>query len=138
MTVETTQLGPDVWQNRVFTTAPPWVVFDYIADFEKHVDWERELLTVIVLTRQFSGIEGIGADMVARFSARWGPAFQGLPPEVRAAAGGSSGDRPGLFSSPDEIVRHLLEGHPSRGPGPTSLERLKAIIDGAGRGHVSQ
>jgi hypothetical protein len=56
-----------------------------------------------------------------------------LPPEVRAAAGGSSGEWPGLFASPDDVVRHLLDGYPSRGPGPTRLERLKAILDGAGR-----
>jgi hypothetical protein len=205
MTVEINQLGPDVWEQRVFTTAQPTWVFDYIADFQRHVEWERELLTVrplnrrtreylktygtrptgllgrifsrglrvtcvlraverperiawkqyrsrdasgpsgfqklefvitpsgygslIVLTRRFSGIEGIGADVVARFSSRWGQAFQGLPAVVRAAADVSSGDRPGLFSTPDELIRHMLEGHPSRGPGPTSLERLKAILD---------
>jgi uncharacterized protein YndB with AHSA1/START domain len=213
MTVEINQLGPDVWEHRVFTTAPPTLVFDYLADFEKHVEWERELVAVkplnrrtghrggaylktydtrprglvgrifsrglrvtcklseverperivwkqyrshqasgpssfqrlellitpsesgslIVLTRRFSGMEGISVDTVARFSSRWGQALQGLPPEFRVAAGGSKGGRPGLFSTPDEVVRHALDGHPSRGPGPTSLERLKAILDGGGR-----
>jgi hypothetical protein len=184
-------------------------VFDYIADFQRHAEWERELLTVqptgaagggylkiygtrptglvgrifspglkvtcnvkelvrpqrivwkqyrshqasgpnsfqtlelviipsgsgslIVLTRRFHGIAGSGIDIVAGFSSRLGPILQGLPPELRAAAGRSSGDGPGLFSTPDQVVRHALEGHPSRGPGPTSLERLKAILDGRGR-----
>jgi hypothetical protein len=216
MTVEIYQLGPDVWEHRVFTTAPPCGVFDYIVDFERHIEWEHELLTVkpcdgktamagarylktygtrptglvdrffnrghrvtcklgevqrpqrivwkqyrshdasgpssfqgldlivtprgsgslIVLTRRFSGIEGSGADMVARFASRWGPVLQGLPPEVRAAAGRPADDRPGLFSSPEDVIRHALDGHPSHGPGPTSLERLKAILDGDGQRHT--
>jgi hypothetical protein len=209
MTVEINQLAPDVWQQRVSTSAHPEDAFDYVADFGRHVEWERELLAVqpinrrttkylktygarpmglldrmfsrglrvtcavmaaerperiiwrqyrsrdasepssfqklqfvitpsgygslIVLTRWFSGIEGIGADLVSRFSSRWGQVFQGLPPEIRAAAQGSPSERPGLFSTPDELVRQLLEGHPSRGPGPVSLERLRAILDGDDR-----
>jgi hypothetical protein len=209
MTVEVIHLGPDTWEQRVSTTAPPHAAFDYIADFVRHTEWERELLTVrptgtagrgylkiygtrptgllgrifsprlkvtcnmkevlrpqrivwkqyrshqasgpnsfqalelvitpsgsgslIVLTRRFQGITGSGIDMVARFSSHLGPILQDLPPEIRAAAGRSSGDGPGLFSTPDDVVRHALEGHPSRGPGPTSLERLTAILDGGAR-----
>jgi hypothetical protein len=51
MTVELNQLQPDVWEHRVFTTAHPMAVFDYIADFKKHVEWERELQTVQPLNR---------------------------------------------------------------------------------------
>jgi|SRR6516162_309869 hypothetical protein len=215
MIVEINQLGPNAWEQRVFTAARPDLVFDYMADFDRHIEWEHELAsvkplsrrtgttgtkylktydtratglvsrtfgfsrglrvtcivkeidrphrlvwkqfrshqaseasgfqklelvitpsntgTMIVLTRRFSGVEGISADLVARFSSRWGKTFQGLPSEVRAAAGGSPGDRPGPFSTPDEIIRHMLDGHPSRGPGPTSLERLKTILDGGVR-----
>ena len=209
MSVEIYQLGPDVWEQRFVTTAQPNRVFDYIVDFERHVDWEHELMAVepmnrragtaggdylktygtrptslverifasrqrvtctltevdrphrivwkqvrshqavepssfqkldlvitpsapgslIVLTRRFIGIEGTSIDLVARFSSRWGQALSGLPPEVRAAAGASAGDRPGLFSTPDEVVQHALDGHSSRGPGPTSFERLNAILD---------
>jgi hypothetical protein len=39
MTVEINQLQPDVWEHRVFTTAHPTAVFDYIAEFNKHVEW---------------------------------------------------------------------------------------------------
>ena len=186
------------------------MVFDYVADFPRHVDWERDLLSVkvfghgpgvpgakylktygkpakgpvgrmfnrghrvtckvgqaerphrigwrqyrsheaagpssfqqvdfaitpngtgsqIVLTRMFSGNEGISSDMVARYASGFGQLLHNLPPELRGAAGRSAGERPGLFSSPDEIVRHMLEGHPAHGPGPTSLERLIAILDG--------
>src|SRR5262245_45726233 len=216
MTVDIHQLGPDLWEQRLVTTAQPDRAFDYIANFEKHIDWERELVSVkslkgrtgrgakyvktyvtrpagligrifssrlrvtclvreverpwriawkqyrshqasapsgfqrlefvitphgsgslIVLTRRFTGSEAISADAIARFSSRWGRAFQGLPPEVRAAAGSGSGDRPGPFSMPGELVRQSLDGHPSRGPGPTSLERLKAILDGGNRHTVA-
>jgi hypothetical protein len=52
MTVEINQLALDVWEHRVFTTARPTGVFDYIADFEKHVEWERELVAVKPLNRR--------------------------------------------------------------------------------------
>lgn len=84
----------------------------------------------IVLTRMFSGNEGISGDMVARYASGFGNLLHNLPPELRAAAGKSAGDRPGLFSSSGEIVRHMLKGHPSHGPGPSSLERLVVILNG--------
>jgi hypothetical protein len=210
MAVEIYQRGPEVWEQRAGTAATLWTVFDYIADFGMHVDWERDLLSVkvfehrtgvpganylktygtrakgpfgrmfnrghrvtcklrqaqrphhiawrqyrshqaagpssfqqvdfaitpngtgslIVLTRMFSGDEGISSDMVARYASGFGQLLHNLPPELRAAAGRSAGNRPGLFSSPEEIVWHMLEGHPSHGPGPSSLERLIAILDG--------
>ena len=210
MTVEIYQLGPEVWEQKIVTTAHPDLVFDYIADFDKHTEWEHELASVkplnrptgnaaakylktygtlptglvgrifhrglrvtstlkeidrprrlvwqqfrshqasepssfqtvqlvitpsepgslIMLTRRFIGTDGTSIDLVARFSSRWGQAFQGLPPHVRAAADRSSADVPGLFTPPANIIRRALDGHPSRGPGPTSLERLKVILDG--------
>ena len=210
MTVEIYQLGPDVWEQKIFTTAQPDLVFDYIADFDKHTEWEHELASVkplnrptgnggakylktygtrptglvgrifhrglrvtctlneidrprrlvwqqfrshqasepssfqtvrlmitpselgslILLTRRFIGMDGTSIELVARFTSRWGQAFQGLPPNVRATADRSSADLPGLFTAPADIIRHALDGHPSRGPGPTSLERLKVILDG--------
>jgi Polyketide cyclase / dehydrase and lipid transport len=209
MTVHVTQLGPETWQQRFSTTAPPETAFDYIADFQRHPEWERELLSVqprgaagrgylkiygtratglagrifsprlkvtckvkevarprrivwrqyrsgqasgpnsfqklelvitpsksgslIVLTRWFLGTVGSGIEMATRISSRFGPVLQGLPPEVRAAGATSSGGGPELFSMPDEVVRRALEGHPSRGPGPTSLEHLKANLDSGGR-----
>jgi hypothetical protein len=213
MTVEINHLQPDVWEHRVLTTAPPTAVFDYIADFKKHIEWERQLQTVeplnrrmstaggqylktygtaptgfvarifarglrvtcnvtelvrpkriawnqycshsaseptsfqtvdlmitpnqmgslMVLTRRFTGMDASSAELVAMYMPRLDQLLQGLPPEVRAAgsrlAGGSTG-RPGLFSSSDDVVRRVLDGYPSRGPGPTSLLRLNAILDG--------
>jgi hypothetical protein len=186
MTVEIKQVGSDVWEQRVVTAAPATIAFDYIIDFARHVEWERELLRVqplnaqkgeylktygtqptglvgrifsrglrvtcklkeinrpqrivwkqyrshdasgpssfqivdflitpsqqgslIVVTRRFQGLEGITADVVTGFLSRLGPAFPGLRPDA---------------------VQQVLEGHPSRGPGPASLDCLKAILDGA-------
>lgn len=221
MTVEINQLQPDVWEHRVFTTAHPMAVFDYIADFKKHVEWERELQTVqplngrmstagaqhlktygtpptgfvgriftrglrvtcditefvrpkrivwqqycshsasepssfqrldlmiapsqlgsmIVLTRRFTGMDASSAELVALYVPRLGKKLQELPPEVRAAGSrlaGGPGGRPGLFSSSDDVVRQVLDNYPSRGPGPTSLLRLKEILDSGGVRRQSQ
>ena len=48
MVVEIYQRGPEVWEQRAFSAATPWLVFDYVADFGRHVEWERDLLSVNV------------------------------------------------------------------------------------------
>lgn len=215
MTVEINQVRPDVWEHRISTTAHPMAVFDYVADFNKHPEWERELQTVtplsrrgsttggqhlktygspptgfvgrifarglqvtcnvtelvrptrivwtqyrshsasgptsfqkvelmitpsglgslIVLTRRFTGIDASSAELVAMYMPRLAQTLQGLRQEVRAAGSrlaGGAGGRPGLFSASDDVLRRALDGYPSRGPGPTSLLRLKVILDGGG------
>jgi hypothetical protein len=64
----------------------------------------------LVVTRELVGMEGAGADVSAGLAAR----FAGL---------GLAGAMP-----PDVVARQTLDGHPSRGPGPTSLDRLQAIL----------
>ncbi|WP_102145956.1 SRPBCC family protein [Mycobacterium hubeiense] len=199
MSVEINQLGPEVWEQRLITSAPPAVVFEHVADFERHLQWERELLSVrppgrrlatvgaqyvktygtrpasrlgrvfsrgfrvtcvlkvveppqrivwkqyrahdvsgpstfqdvefvvtpsgvgslVVVIRRLRGMEGSSVDLVARFfSSQWGQSLQHLPA------------RPGMFLAPDEYIRRALDGYASRGPGPSSLERLGAVLDG--------
>jgi hypothetical protein len=52
MIVEINQLGPNAWEQRVFTTARPDLVFDYMADFDRHIEWEHELASVKPLGRR--------------------------------------------------------------------------------------
>jgi len=49
MTIEVRQLEHGVWELSFSTGAAVADVFDYIADFTRHVDWEEELLEVKTL-----------------------------------------------------------------------------------------
>lgn len=75
----------------------------------------------IVVLRRLSGIDGSSAELVSRFSARLGDQLRAMAPE------GQAGALPGIGAL--DMTRRVLDGHPSRGPGPTALERLKAILD---------
>src|ERR1700746_2969828 len=52
MIVEINQLGPNAWEQRVFTAAPPDLAFGYMADFDRHIEWEHELASVKPLGRR--------------------------------------------------------------------------------------
>jgi hypothetical protein len=75
----------------------------------------------LVVTRDLVGTEGMSADLVARFSTRLGDVLSALPPD---------GVGPGVRPGAGDLVRRALDGHPSRGPGPTSLERLQVRLGG--------
>lgn len=205
MAVAIRQLGPQVWEQAVTVRAAAPDVFRYLADFERHREWELELQDVrhthgrpgesgaeyvktygeprpgllrrmfspplrvtckvtavdppaarlawkqhvshrasgpasfqnievlvtpsdagsrLVVTRELVGTEGIGVDMVSRFSARLGDRLQAVPPENAEAVGRMMGG-----GRHEDLTRRALDGHSSRGPGPTSLERLQAILD---------
>jgi hypothetical protein len=80
--------------------------------------------SLLVVTRELVGTEGLGVDLAARFSASLGDRLQALRPENAEAVGRLTG---GIRH--EDVARRALDGHPSRGPGPTSLERLQAILD---------
>lgn len=207
MTVEITQLEPDLWQHRLTVSAAPPTVFDYLLDLQRHIDWEPELRAVdvagggpvgngttcvktygppssglfdrifskplrvtyaitavdppsriawkqhvshrasgaagfqrvevritphdsgseLLVLRRLSGMDGSSAELVSRFSARLGDQLRSMAPQ------GEAGPLDGLgagnpFVSGD-LARHVLDGHPSRGLGPTALEHLKAVLD---------
>lgn len=79
--------------------------------------------SLLVVTRELVGTEGIGVDMVSRFAAGLGDRLQAVPPENAEAVARLTG---GLRQ--EDLTRRALDGHPSRGPGPMSLERLQAIL----------
>lgn len=77
----------------------------------------------VVVRRELVGADGMSVDLVSRFSTRLGDRLQGLAPENAEAVGRMVGG-----GRPEDLIRRALDGHPSRGPGPTSLERLRAIL----------
>jgi hypothetical protein len=70
--------------------------------------------SLLVVTRELVGSEGAGVDLASAFSTRFGDRLQALS----AGAPGTAAD----------LSRYALDGFPSRGPGPTSLERLEAVF----------
>lgn len=81
----------------------------------------------IVVLRRLSGMDGSTAELVSRFSARLGDQLRAMAPEGEAGRLGGIGPTTPLVTG--DVTRRVLDGHPSRGPGPTALEHLKAILD---------
>lgn len=84
----------------------------------------RDAGSLLVVTRELVGTEGLGVDLASRFSTSLGDRLQAVAPENAEAVGRLTGG-----NRPEDFTRRALDGHPSRGPGPTSLERLQAILD---------
>jgi polyketide cyclase/dehydrase/lipid transport protein len=198
------QVGPQLWEQAVAVGAATPEVFRYLADFERHREWELELQDVrlshgrpgesgaeylktygerptgllrrmfssplrvtcqltavdpsagrlawkqhvshrtsgpasfqnidvvvtpsdagsqVVVRRELVGTDGMSVDLVSRFSAGLGDRLQAMPPETAEAVGRMIGG-----GRQEDLTRRALDGHPSRGPGPTSLDRLQAIL----------
>ena len=84
--------------------------------------------SLLVVTRELIGSEGASVDLAARFSTGLGDRLQALPPDAAAVVGRIAGGGQSDPLVPEDLTRRALDGHPSRGPGPTSLERLQAIL----------
>lgn len=203
MAVAIRQVGPQVWEQAVAVGAAAPDVFRYLADFERHREWELELQDVrlshgrpgesgaeyvktygkrppgllrrmfspplrvtckvtavdpsatrlawkqhvshrasgpasfqnidvvvtpthvgsqVLVMRELVGTEGVSVDLVSRLSTRLDD-LQALRPEAAEAVGRMTGGGRQV-----DLTRRALDGHPSRGPGPTSLDRLQAIL----------
>jgi hypothetical protein len=52
MTINSRQIESGTWEPSFSTAAPMPAVFEYVVDFERHVDWEEQLLEVKNLGRK--------------------------------------------------------------------------------------